>query len=301
MDFSNALFLPPSVDHLHLIKYILLLLYFIHLPFISLLIGGTFFSLFFRVLAKTHGEPNQERIAKDFVETLVFNKWAGIFLGVLPLAVLTLAQGQVFYDAPIHVVQFLTYATALIAVGITLIYFYQYTYRNSNISFLVQLGSGGTGLLFLLLGYFIFHATLSLTLDPGRWYLVTSVTGLLYSWNVVARFIHFLTAAFAVSGVALLFFTFNWKETRRYLDPNYTVYMKKVGGGIALAFVLFQPLLLLWNLITIPTMALSVGVYALSVFVLFLVLLLSLAIYRFLSGGALSMGSGLFAMFIIIF
>ncbi len=299
MDFLSNFFLPPSGDHLHLIKYIILLIYFIHIPFISLVIGGTFFSLFFRMIAGDDKNSFQYRISADFVKTLVFRKTAGIFLGVLPLLVVLLIEGQLLYDANIQIVKFMLYTTVLVAVGITFVYFYEYTFRNSEIGRKVQLFAGGMGLLFLFAGYFIFSVSATLILYPGFWGIVTTIPDMLFSWNVIARFLHFITAAFAVSGAALIFFFFNWGESRRQVEPAYADYVRKVGGGIALAFVLFQPVLLFWNLITISDVALSATIYALTVFVLFLIMFISLTLYRLLRDAEFKLGTNVFVLFVV--
>ena len=299
MDFLNGFFLPPSADHLHLVKYLILLIYFIHIPFVSLLLGGTFFSIFFRLLAGHETESLYWKLSRDFIETLVFRKTAGIILGVLPILVLTLIEGQVFYDAEIYVVHFLFYTTILVALGITSVYFYQSTFRMADLHPLLQLSSGLGGLLLLLVGYFIFSVNSALVLDPGRWATVTDPTKFLFSWNVIARFVHFICAAFAVSGVAMVFFFFNWKESQKDTDESYGNTVLKIGGGIALTFTLLQPLLLFWNLITLPDPALSAAVFANTIIVLFLVLVICLLLIRLLKNAELRLGTNVFVLFVI--
>ena len=125
MDFLKNLFIPPSTDHLILVKYIILLIYFVHIPFISVFFGGTFFSILFRLLSGKDKDSLYWRISKDFIETLVFRKTAGVLLGILPLFILTMIEGQVFYDANISIIAYMSITTLLVAIGITLVYFYQ--------------------------------------------------------------------------------------------------------------------------------------------------------------------------------
>ncbi len=299
MDFLNVFFLPPSADHLHLVKYLILIIYFIHIPFVSLLLGGTFFSVFFRLLAINNPNSIYWRISKDFIEVLVFRKTAGIILGVLPLLVLTLIEGQVFYDAEIYVVNFMFFTTILVALGITSVYFYQNTFRMSEVNPLLQLSSGLGGLFLLLLGYFIFSVNSALVLDPGRWATVTDPSKFLFSWNVIARFFHFLCASFAVSGVALVFFSFNWKESRRKMEKSYAATILKLGGGIGLTFTLLQPVLLFWNLITLPDPSLTAGVFGYTAMVLFLIMFISLLLYRLVKNSELQLGTNIFVLFVI--
>ncbi|MEJ2052264.1 MAG: hypothetical protein P8Y60_20940 [Calditrichota bacterium] len=156
MDFLNNLFLPPSANHLHLVKYIILIIYFIHLPFISLVIGGTFFSFVFRLLSGNDRNSRNWRVSREFINRLVLRKMAGIFLGVLPLIILMLIEGQVFYDADISVVPFMLITNILVATGITLVYFYQYSFRETGISQPVQIAGGALAL------FFPFHRLLCL-------------------------------------------------------------------------------------------------------------------------------------------
>jgi cytochrome c len=301
MDFLNNLFLPPSADHLHLVHFLILVIYFIHIPFISLLLGGTFFSVYFRVLAGNRQDSRHWRVSRDFIDTLVFRKTAGIFLGVLPLLILTLIEGQVFYDANIAAVRFLIYATLLIAVGISLVYLYQYTFRMAEVNPMLQLSSGMVALFFLLLGYFIFSVNSALILDPGRWAVVNRLSKILFSWNVIARFLNFLTASGAVSGIAMVFFFFNWKDSHRDLDPDYSSYMLKLGGGIGIGFTLLQPLFIFWNLITIPDPALNTLVFVLTISALAVILVISLLLYRLLAESRSYLGTHVFVLFIIAF
>lgn len=300
MELLNNFFLPPSSDHLHLVKYLILIVYFIHIPFISLLLGGTLLSVFFRLLAVSNPQSCYWQVSRDFIEVLIFRKTAGIILGVLPLIVLTLIEGQVFYDANIAVVKFLMYATLLISVGITLAYFYQYSFRMAEENVWLQLFSGLSALFFLLLGYFIFSVNSALIFDPGRWANITGPVRFLFSWNVIARYLHFLSASLAVSGLAIVFFSFNWKESRRELEPEYAGYLQKLGGGIGLAFTLLQPLLIFWNLITLPDPALTTEVFVYTLLVLFLILLISLRLYRMVETQQIQLGTGAFILFVLV-
>ena len=301
MDFLNNLFLPPSANHLHLVKYIILIIYFIHLPFISLVIGGTFFSFVFRLLSGNDQNSRNWRVSREFINRLVLRKMAGIFLGVLPLIILMLIEGQVFYDADISVVPFMLITNILVATGITLVYFYQYSFRETGISQPVQIAGGALALFFLFTGYFVFSVNSALILDPGRWAIVNSPLKFLFSWNVIARFLHFICAAFAVSGVAMIFFMFNWKESEREKDVKFADYMKKLSGGIAIGFTLIQPLLIFWNLITLPDQALSGAVYLLTVLVLFLLFIITLTLYRLLKESRIKLGNNVFVLFVVTF
>ncbi len=300
MEFLQNFFLPPSSDHLHLVKYLILLIYFIHIPFISLLLGGIFFSVFFRLMAGKDQNSLYWRVSRDFIDILVFRKTAGVILGVLPLLVLAGIEGQVFYNTQISVVSFMLYTTFLVAVGISLVYFYQYTFQFAEVNPGLQLSSGILALMFLLSGYFIFSVNSALVLDPGRWAVVTHPMKFLFSWNVIARFNHFLTAAFAVSGVALVFFSVNWKESARNFEPDYSKYLQTLGTGIGLGFILLQPVMIFWNLITLPDVALSGVIFAYTALGLFLIMIIALLLYRMLKDSRYQLGTNVFVLLILL-
>jgi cytochrome c len=193
----------------------------------------------------------------------------------------------------------MVYTTLLVALGISMVYFYQSTFQMAEINPFLQIGGGLSGLGVLMLAYFIFSVNSALILDPGRWATVTNPTQFLFSWNVITRFLHFLAAAFAVSGVAIVFFVFNWKETRVERDPEYSKYLRNLGGGIGLGFTLVQPLLILWNLVTIPHQALNTAVFAYTIISLFILMLIAVLLYRLLKESRVKLSSNAFALFII--
>ncbi len=300
MELLNNIFLPPSADHLHLIKYLILIVYFIHIPFISLLLGGTILSVFFRLLSGNDRQSPYWQISQDIIDLLILRKSAGIILGVLPLIVLILIEGQIFYDANIAVVQFLIYATLLISVGITLAYFYQYTFALAEVNPAWSLFGGFASLFFLLVGYFIFSVNSALIFDPGRWANVNSPEHFLFSWNVIARFLHFISASLAVSGLALVFFSFNWKETRREYGLDDANFRQKLGAGVGLGFTLLQPLFIFWNLITLPDPALTMAVFVYTLLALLIILFIALRLYRLLVEKQIQQGTVSFALFVVV-
>ncbi len=301
MDFFQELFLPPSADHLHLIKFLLMVIYFIHLPFIALVIGGTFYSLWFNVRDGGRNHPIYGRLAYQVLEALVFNKWAGLVLGVLPLLVIILISGQIFYDAPIAIVPFLSYLTIFTAVGLSLVYAYQASFRWRENNYYLHLLFGVAGLGMLLLAYLLFSGVTSLQLDPGRWFLIRKPTQLLFSWNVMARFVQFTTAALAFSGAAVLFFFFHWQGGRRGLEENYATYLRNFAMGTALFFTLLQPFFLFWNLITLPSISLSEAVFLLAILVIMVLAWVGLKLWRMVQEKTARRGVSVFVLYLLAF
>ena len=352
----------PSPEHLLLLKYLSVIILLLHLPFIGMMIGGAFFSVIFNALSRRKPNHIYSRFAKDLIDTVAVNKSIGFILGVLPLFTLTLIFPQVFYNANLAIGGFWGYITVLASIGLALLYIYQYMFDIRENRFLVHIGTGILGVLCLFAAYLIFAGSTSLVVAPEQWRVVRKAHQLIFSWNVISRYLHFLTAAFAITGGGILFFYFVWPEGksphaspsekgfkggqggippfrkgglggicegilsrkiplnppltkgdllgcpplkekggRGDLDEDYRGFVKKFGAGLALTFTLLQPILVLWNLITLPQVAISSAVFGLAVIALFLLMVICYALYAILRNSAMKVAVSVFVLFLLTF
>ena len=267
----------------------------------ALVLGGTLYSLLFSLRDGGRNHPIYGKFAFDVLDSLIFNKWAGVVLGVLPLLLLILMSGQIFYQASIAIVPFLSYLTLFAVLGLSLVYAFKASFRWQQHNYFLHLVLGAGGLGMLLFAYLIFAATTSLQLDPGRWFLVTRPSQLLFSWNVVARFVQFFTTALAVSGAAILFFFFHWQGGRKNLPEDYARYVRNFGVGTALFFTLLQPFFLFWNLITLPSISLSETVFVLALLILLVLAWLCLKLWRMVQEREIRQGVAVFGLYLLAF
>ncbi len=300
MDFFHELFLLPNAHHLHLIKILLMIVYFVHVPYISLVIGSTLYSLIF-LLMGGESDGRYRLFARHITEELLWGRWAGVILGVLPLLVKILIEGQIFYDAPIPIVPFLSYMTIFAVVGLSLVYAYKAAFRWREVNPLLHLllGAGGLGL--LTIAYLLFAGCTTLELDPGRWFLVKHPSQLFFSWNVVARFVQFFTAALAFSAAAIYFFFFHWQVGRKDMDESYRKLVRGFSLTLAFLFTLIQPVFLLWNLVTLPGISMSLAVFVLAALVIGVLALICLKLWDMLQQPASRHGIVLFALYGVAF
>ncbi len=282
MGFLDKLVLPPSAEHLTLVKYLLVLVYLIHIPFISMLMGGAFFSIAFNLSDKGKRNANHRRFARELIDTFAYRKSVGLILGVIPLLTLFFVYAQILYNADLLLFNTFLPVILLVAVGLVLIYVYQRSFDSRDKRFSLHIGSGVLGTLLLFVAYLIFVSGTSLIMDPEKWTAVRSPYGILFSWNVVARYIFFMMTAFAATGGGILFFFLKWKQPDDGQNQDYRGFVRRFGAGLALIFVLTQPVFILWGLVTSPRVALSTAVFSLSAMTLFLLLLLSLKLYSVL-------------------
>src|SRR4030042_6715570 len=104
---TDSYIFSPSVEHLILSKFILILALFLHLPFMGMLLGGSFFSVVYNLLSKIQHNKRYSEFSKLLIDSFTFSKLAGIILGVLPLLAITLVLPQLLYKSDINLMYFL--------------------------------------------------------------------------------------------------------------------------------------------------------------------------------------------------
>lgn len=300
MGLFGNLAVPPSVENLALLKYLIVLLYLIHIPFISMLMGSTLFSVLFNLSDKSKRNPTHLRFAQDLIHTFAQRKGVGLALGVLPLVTLGAIYVQILQGADLLLVNILSSVILLAAAGFILIYVYQSSFDLRHRNFLLHIGSGVFGTLLLMGAYLVFTSGTSLIMDPEKWSTVRSPMNVIFSWNVVARYVHFMFMALAITGAGMLFFLLRWRRAEMEDDPDYRGFVKQFGAGVALTCLLVQPLFVLWGLTSLPRLALSIQALAASAAVLLLLLILSLLLVRVLREAEPSVVSHVFVLAMVL-
>ncbi|MDR3625829.1 MAG: hypothetical protein P4L45_03305, partial [Ignavibacteriaceae bacterium] len=296
MDFLDKLVIPLSPEHITLLRYIVMLILFLFVPFISIVFGGTVISLFFRRKGIKQGNNLYIRFSKDVIELVTINKSIGIMLGVMPLITSILLFVQIFHNENLIVVSYLTGACMLIAVGLILVYTYRYSTAFNDIfdsikdfksedpslkeelsklrkgSSKLSVKSGGFGILFLFLGLWLFVSGLCLALFQSGWD-DSSVLSTIFSISVLARFIPFLLMAGAFTGAAFLFGFFYWEGGMKGMDEEYKNFVRKFSINLTAITSVIIPVFLLINVSVLPGDILTGGVFAYIIIALVLLFL----------------------------
>lgn len=97
MNILDKFVIPLSPEHLRLLHYIAILISFLFIPFISLVLGGTFISLYFERKGIKKGNTIHLDFAKDVIEITTLNKSMGLMLGILSLFTSILIYVQLFH------------------------------------------------------------------------------------------------------------------------------------------------------------------------------------------------------------
>lgn len=296
MDFLDKLVIPLSPEHITLLRYIVMLILFLFVPFISIVFGGTVISLFFRRKGIKQGNNLYIRFSKDVIELVTINKSIGIMLGVMPLITSILLFVQIFHNENLIVVSYLTGACMLIAFGLILVYTYRYSTAFNDIfdsikdfksedpslkdelsklrkgSSKLSIKSGGFGILFLFLGLWLFVSGLCLALFQSGWD-DSSVLSTIFSISVLARFIPFLLMVGAFTGAAFLFGFFYWEGGMKGMDENYKNFVRKFSINLTAITSVIIPVFLLINVSVLPGDILTGGVFAYIIIALLLLFL----------------------------
>ena len=127
MNFLDSFVLPQSSEHIELLHYILMLIMFLFIPFISILFGGTVLSIYYRRRGLNEKNPMFIRFAHDVIETLTINKSLGIILGIVPLLTSVLIFAQLLHNSASPAVYYLFISFVLTTIAVILIYTYRYS------------------------------------------------------------------------------------------------------------------------------------------------------------------------------
>jgi cytochrome c len=273
-----------------------MLILFLFIPFISLILGGTAVSLFYRRKGTKERNNTYIRFAKDLIEIVTINKSIGIILGIMPLFTSILIFVQIFHNENLIVVSYLTGACLLVTAGLILIYTFRYSTAfndffnsinelktgESNLkveldalrsgSFKLSTKSGRFGILLLIIGLWLFVSGLTLAVYQTGWN-DSNIFSVLFSWVVLTRFISFLLIAGAFTGAAILFSFFYWDGGIKGLDQDYQDFVRKLGIKLTSVTSIIIPLFLFVNVSALPESTLTESVFAYIIAALLLLFL----------------------------
>lgn len=295
MDFLDKLVLPQSLDHSALLHYLATLILFLFVPFLSIVLGGSILSLYYK--SKGKRDEKSAKFSEEIIKSATFTKGAGVGLGILPLLALILVYAQILHNLKLVTLSFFVVALVLITIG--LIFIYTYRYSSTFSSFFTSVSkeklsgyeelqsniskiygkSGRWGVIFLLIGTYFFVGGLNLASNPTDWD-ASGVLYLLSSFTTLIKWLHFLSISLTLSGAFVLFIYFFWEGGKKIDDEEYGEFVKKSGLTVTLLFALFQPIFLLLNINFLAPVALSTSVFLYA----FLSLLLLFWVFHLLYG-----------------
>jgi hypothetical protein len=242
-----------------LLKALIVLTFVLHLLPMNLILGGSFVAAWgawrARRGATTEGARRWRALAGDLAGLLPVSTAFTITLGIAPLLFLQVLYGQLFYASSILMAWSWLALVALLLAG----YYSAYGFSLGRGKYGEQRAARaiGSALCFSLIA-FVFTNNMTLMLRP-------EIMGTLYDADehglhlnlrdpqLAPRFLHFLIASFALTGLAVAFLG----ERRSRAEPETGNWMRAFGTRLFAAATILQIAAGTWFLLALPEPARS--------------------------------------------
>jgi len=288
MEFLNDFVLQQSAEHIELLHYMLLILLFLFIPFISIVFGGILLSVIYEKKAKKESNNNFLRLAKEIIEITTINKSVGFILGVAPVLTAIIIYSQLLHNSQVTNLNYLAIALVCIIVALIFIYSYRYSLsfnrifesiskeklpdqflaedvnRLSNESQRISQKAGVFGLLFLFIGLWFFVTALTIPSVYSSWNVDGFITGL-FSHEVLSRFIFYILFALTLTGGMILFIFLEDEKKKRLVDEEYSVFVKQKIVRFTFYSAVLIPLFLLISIYGLPNSSLTGTVFTYAI------------------------------------
>lgn len=322
MDFLDKLVIPQSSEHIQLLHYLLMLILFLFIPFISAVFGSAILSLYYKAKGLKETNNIYLKFSKDIIESLTINKSIGIILGIVPVITCLLIYTQLLQGTNSNVAVYLIFSVFFLSMGLILIYTYRYSmsfmeiydairdykpeneevgreiskFRNANISLSGK--SGRYGLPFLFLGIWLFISAATVAGNPVMWGKF-SFFYVIFSLEVLTRLLSFLSSMIAITGGAIFFAFFYWEGGRHLDEGPYKDFVRKVAIRFSFIGAVLMPLFMMINILVVPASALSGAIFFFSTIALLLLFLVYHYLYSMVKNFSLKYSGQVF--YIILF
>jgi cytochrome c len=234
------------------LKFALVAFFLLHILFINFMIGGTFWTVFFRMLGRE--DSFWIRVAKEIGDTITVNKSLAVVIGVAPLLAISLVYTSFFYAANNITAPMWLSIIWLVALAFIALYVYKYTWNSPKYSMRFKYFWGLLAFAIFAFVPFIFLANINLMLYPDQWKNVYNFWQAIWVPNVIPRYLHFMNASFAITG----FFAYGYFHVKGKKKPDNELFYtraKRLGMKWALFATLLQMIFGVLNYVTLPMVA----------------------------------------------
>lgn len=330
MNFIDKFVIPPSANHILVLKYILVISMLLFIPYLGMSMGASFLSVYFNKKAKRTGNKLYMDFARDVLTKLTISKHAMIALGVIPLLSILFCYAQLLYQSGSSVLTYVLFSIDLVILALIFIFVFRNSFLHgltidslgsvvnsdpgleskNEVKDVMKLGnelgttaglSGLWGTLLLFAGAYFFVSSTSLASDPSRWAEVRNVFEFLFSWSSLFSFLYLITAAGAISGSAILFYFFKWQGGIKEMTTEYCAFVKNFAIVLTFISVILLPVLLLLSFVFVPQAALSGSVFIYFILLLIAVLVACNLLYLMFKDSELSFVTAVFFLVFVTF
>jgi cytochrome c len=247
-----------------LLVTLLIVSFLLHIVFIQLMVGGSIVTLW----AQIKGLKNKEydTFAHEIAKTITVNKSMAVVLGIAPLLSINTLYTVYFYSANALTGFAWIMIIPLVTVAFLLTYLHKYTWKALHKNKHIHITIMALAVLIFLIIPLIFLANVNLMLFPEKWGTVRGFLSALALPNVFPRYLEFLGACIAVTGIFIV-----WYNGRKFYPINtiYSVFkvvdLKRLGYRITILGLGLQLFFGIIVLFTLPSKGITFQVIVVMV------------------------------------
>lgn len=319
MDILKDIVFPQSPTHLMLLKYLFFLTMVLLLPYLSVLIGSTLFSLMHFSKGKKYNDKKSLIFAKELIDIFTINKSMTIALGIVPMLSLTFVFAQLLYGTQLNFTPDFVFSLLLFIAALFNLYIYKYSFalknifslvnsvdikdkelvgefenfRNSN-SKLLSYSGWAALLLFLIVSYIL----IGIIKIANTQILESSIIKIIFSTDTILFFLFYVSFSLAITSAAVTFKYF--KNDAEQRSKDYIDYIKKFILKTGIIYTFLMPLLFVVSLINEPVNSLSFPVFIVSAIIMLLMLMISILFYLMYKESKVNLGGTAVFVFLIL-
>lgn len=179
----------------------IVVLFLLHILFVNLMVGGALLTVAFELAGRR--DRAFDELAREIAATVTVNKSLAVVLGVGPLLVMNVLYTLYFYSANALTGSAWIMIVPLVTAAFLASYAHKYSWDRLADAKGLHLAIGMIAALLFLVVPLIFLANINLMLFPERWPTVHGFLTALALPNVLPRYLHFVVASLAITGVFL--------------------------------------------------------------------------------------------------
>jgi cytochrome c len=234
-----------------LLVVLLVVSFLAHIVFVNLMLGGSILTLWAQI--KGLKDKDYDTLAHEIARTITVNKSLAVVLGVAPLLSINTLYTIYFYSANALTGLMWISIIPLVTFAFLLTYLHKYTWHTLANNKPLHISIIAAAVLVFLFIPLIFLVNINLMLFPEKWGTIKGFMSALALPNVFPRYLHFLCASMAVTGLFLFWYFGRSKYPfERYFSRLTRYDIRKKAYSLTFAFSLFQFMIGPIVLITLP-------------------------------------------------